>query len=73
MKKTILIGIVAVFLVLFLLSCSTPQRVTGLSDLQVTACESADKGGTCFTKLVELRFVAPDMCCSKLGKCCGGS
>ncbi|MEM2919037.1 MAG: hypothetical protein QXY62_06030 [Candidatus Altiarchaeota archaeon] len=41
-----------------------------LSDLQISACEAADEGGTCFTKLPELNLVSAEDCCKYLGKCC---
>jgi len=41
-----------------------------LSDFQLTACNSADKSGTCRTKLPKLNLITPEECCSILGKCC---
>ena len=41
-----------------------------LSDIQVTACESADKAGTCDTRLAEVGIVLKEDCCKALGKCC---
>lgn len=41
-----------------------------LSELQITACEAADEGGTCFTKLPDLNLVSTEECCKYLGKCC---
>ena len=41
-----------------------------LSELQVVACNSADKGKTCDTKLKELGIVPKEQCCQVLGKCC---
>ena len=41
-----------------------------LSDLQITACNSADAGNTCDTKLGEVGIVTKEQCCSSLGKCC---
>ena len=41
-----------------------------LTELQITACVSADEGGTCDTKLPELNIVTKEKCCQSLGKCC---
>ncbi len=41
-----------------------------LNEFQVTACNSADKGGTCDTKLEGLGLVTKEECCSSLGRCC---
>jgi hypothetical protein len=49
---------------------TTTQENTPLSDLQKDACNSADLGHTCQTKLADLEIVSPDDCCKYLGKCC---
>jgi hypothetical protein len=42
-----------------------------LSDLQVTACNAADKAQTCQTRLPKLvGLVAKEDCCKYLKKCC---
>jgi hypothetical protein len=42
-----------------------------LSDLQVTACNAADKAQTCQTRLPKLvGLVTKDECCKYLKKCC---
>jgi hypothetical protein len=42
-----------------------------LSDLQVTACNAADKAQTCQTRLPKLvGLVAKEDCCRYLKKCC---
>ena len=46
------------------------QNQEQLSELQVTACNSADAGGTCDTRLADLEIVTKEKCCSVLGKCC---
>jgi hypothetical protein len=43
---------------------------TPLSELQVEACNNADIGGTCESKLQELNVVPLADCCRYLGKCC---
>ena len=48
---------------------TTPGSVP-LSDMQKDACNSADTGHTCQTKLADLGVVSPDDCCKYLGKCC---
>jgi hypothetical protein len=42
----------------------------GLTELQITACNSADAGGTCDTRLAEVDLVSKEDCCSILGECC---
>lgn len=46
------------------------DKVIELSDLQIKACNSAQEGGTCQTRLRELAFVSPEDCCTVLGLCC---
>lgn len=41
-----------------------------LSETQIIACNSADMGGTCESKLAELNIVSINDCCKYLGKCC---
>ena len=41
-----------------------------LSDMQVTACNTAHEAGTCETRLQELGIVLKEDCCEVLGKCC---
>ena len=41
-----------------------------LSDIQVTACDTAHEAGTCDTRLPELGIVLKEDCCEVLGKCC---
>jgi len=41
-----------------------------LSVLQKTACNAADLGGTCATKLESLNLVTNEQCCAELSKCC---
>lgn len=41
-----------------------------LSDLQIEACNAADAGGTCVSKLPDLGLVDPEECCEYLDKCC---
>ena len=45
-------------------------EVTALSELQITACTTADEAGTCDTRLPELGIVLKENCCKALGKCC---
>ena len=46
------------------------KEVATLSDFQVTACNAADRSGTCKTKLPKLNLITPEECCRYLGKCC---
>ena len=41
-----------------------------LSDIQITACDTAHDAGTCETRLAELGIVLKEDCCEALGKCC---
>jgi hypothetical protein len=71
MKSIIVVTLISS--IILLSSCSTPKssvQDSKLSDLQVTACNSADKGGTCNTKLEGLGVVTKNQCCNILGKCC---
>ena len=67
MKIISLVVMVVVFSTL-LVGCA--QTEDELSELQVTACNSADEAGTCDTKLPELGIVTTGKCCEILGKCC---
>ena len=53
---------------------TTMPQTTGdapLSDLQVTACNAADRAQTCQTRLPKLvGLVTQEECCKYLGKCC---
>ena len=51
-------------------STTTTPGTVPLSDLQKSACNSADAGHTCQTKLADLGIVSPDDCCKYLDKCC---
>ena len=60
-------------LVSILLSGCTAIQVESeatLSELQITACNSADEGGTCDSRLEDLGIVTKAECCINLGKCC---
>ena len=61
-------------LILIILStaCQKPNelKTTTLSELQITACNTADEAGTCDTRLPELGIVLKENCCKALGKCC---
>lgn len=48
---------------------TTPPKKS-LSDIQVTACDTAHEAGTCETRLAELGIVLKEDCCEVLGKCC---
>jgi len=50
----------------------SPDAETGpLSDIQVTACNAADKAQTCETRLPKLvGLVTKEECCKYLNKCC---
>ena len=71
MKKMVLI-----LLVILILIVGCKQEVkdttkkTQLSELQISACDSADAAKTCDTRLAELGIVLKEDCCEVLGKCC---
>ena len=50
--------------------CEQEQGNEELSELQVTACNTADEAGTCDTKMPELNLVTTGKCCEILEKCC---
>jgi hypothetical protein len=69
---------IALFLLLLVIACSKPEepkkdmeQVTGkyASELEKTACESADKAGNC-DRLAGLGFVTVEQCCDRHQKCC---
>ena len=49
---------------------TSDQGTIPLSDLQKDACNAADSGKTCNTKLADLGIVAPQDCCRYMKKCC---
>ena len=63
-----LIILVAILILIATLLVKQPK----LSELQITACEAADRGGTCNTRLTDLGIVLKEECCQVLGKCCQG-
>ena len=48
----------------------TGESTIILSDMQVTACNTANDASTCDTRLAELGIVLKEDCCKALGKCC---
>lgn len=48
----------------------TTKETKTLSDIQITACNTAHEAGTCETRLQELGIVLKEDCCEVLGKCC---
>ena len=72
MKKLLLF---ILFLIIFLNACQKfpefkSKETKSLSELQVTACKTADEAKTCDTRLPELGIVLREDCCKVLGKCC---
>jgi len=41
-----------------------------LSEFQIKACNAADRGGFCKTRLPKLKLVSDADCCRYLNKCC---
>lgn len=75
MRKNILILMSLLFVfMIFIFGCKTAQNkdnsITGLSELQISACNSADAAKTCDTRLAEVGIVLKEDCCKELGKCC---
>ena len=76
MKKTILISLLFLIIVIIAVGCQTttqnklPDKQKTLSELQVEACNSADAAKTCDTRLAEVGIVLKEDCCKSLGKCC---
>ena len=71
MKKNALILFLLVILIIA--GCKGQDKgkaITGLSELQIEACNSADAAKTCDTRLAEIGIVLKEDCCRELGKCC---
>ena len=71
MKKNALILFLLVILIIA--GCKGQDKgkaITGLSELQIEACNSADAAKTCDTRLAEVGIVLKEDCCRELGKCC---
>lgn len=70
MKK---IALILFLLVILIAGCKGQDKgatTTGLSELQIEACNSADAAKTCDTRLAEVGIVLKEDCCKELGKCC---
>ena len=61
---------ILLIIVLILSGCSSKEE---LSELQITACNGAESGNSCDTKLEGLGIVTKEQCCNILEKCCGDS
>ena len=72
MKKILTISLI-IIVILISNGCVQEHTKEELSELQITACNSADEGNTCDTKLEDLGIVTKEQCCGILGKCCGGA
>jgi PBP1b-binding outer membrane lipoprotein LpoB len=51
---------------------NSTNQITGnhIIELEKTVCNSADKAGTCMTRLAALGFITKEECCEKYQKCC---
>ena len=75
MKK---LALILVLLIIFINACKavseqkieSKKQIKSLSDIQITACNTAHEAGTCNTRLAELGIVLKEDCCEVLGKCC---
>ena len=70
MRIKITITLLIIISTILISGCSSGKDEAQLSELQITACNSAHEGNTCDTKLEELGIVAKDNCCQILKKCC---
>lgn len=77
MKKFALILLIFIIFIYGCQKASGPQvteeankKTKTLSDIQITACDTAHEAGTCETRLAELGIVLKEDCCEVLGKCC---
>jgi len=77
MKKFALILLIFIIFINGCQKASEPQasdeankKTKTLSDIQITACDTAHEAGTCETRLAELGIVLKEDCCEVLGKCC---
>ena len=71
MKKFALILLIFVILTAGCQKNPEPKtEAKTLSDMQITACNTANDAGTCNTRLPELGIVLKEDCCKYLGKCC---
>jgi hypothetical protein len=58
------------FLLILTFGCKEEPPKKTLSELQITACNAADKAQTCDSRLPEVDIVSKEECCDILGKCC---
>ena len=71
MKKILFVLFIFIVLTAACQKAPEPKAETKtLSDMQVTACNTADEAHTCDTRLAELGIVLKEDCCKSLGKCC---
>ena len=74
MKKITLVFLSMFLIILIAVGCKNTEESkstkTTLSELQISACNSADAANTCDTRLAEVGIVLKEDCCRELGKCC---
>ena len=74
MKKIALISLLVFLIIVIVIGCQRQQNKgsakTTLSELQISACNSAHSAKTCDTRLAEVGIVLKEDCCNELGKCC---
>ena len=74
MKKIALISLSIFLMLIIAVGCQNIEQnkstKTTLSELQISACNSADAAKTCDTRLAEVGIVLKEDCCKELGKCC---
>ena len=71
MKKILFVLFIFIVLTAACQKAPEPKAETKtLSDMQITACDTANDAGTCDTRLAELGIVSKEDCCKALEKCC---
>ena len=69
-KRLLMLSLIIFIIIIFLIGCQKAGEKVVLSELQISACNTADKAGSCDTRLEEVGIVTAEDCCRVLGKCC---
>jgi len=69
--KKVFIGLL-ILMVVVISGCMNPGASTEVYQIEYSACDSADQGGTCESKLPQLDIITANECCEKFDKCCMG-
>lgn len=68
--KSLLVFLLVIAVIIVIVVLLFGKASVTLSELQVQACATADKAGTCTSRLPEVGIVLAEECCSQLRKCC---